>query len=40
MYNYLFITPSIPISKHLFDFIFISKCESLFKLLDAFIIFF
>jgi hypothetical protein len=33
-------TPSVPISKHPFDFIFVHKCKPLFKLLDAFIIFF
>jgi len=26
--------------KHLFDFIFVPKCKPIFKLLDAFIIFF
>jgi len=35
-----FHTPSVPISKHSFDFIFVPKCKSLFKLLYAFIIFF
>jgi len=33
-------TSSVPISKHSFDFIFVFKCKSFFKLLDAFIIFF
>ena len=33
-------TPSVPISKHQFDFIFVLKCKPLFKLLDVFIIFF
>jgi len=28
------------VSKHSFDFIFVPQCKSLFKLLDAFIIFF
>ena len=34
-----FYTPSVPISKHPFDFIFVPKYKPLFKLLDAFIIF-
>jgi len=42
--NFLFenfkATRSVPISKQSFDFIFTSQCKLLFKLLDAFFIFF
>jgi len=37
---FLYNTSSISISKHPFDFIFVPKCKPLFKLLDAFIIYF
>ena len=33
-------TSSVPISKPSFDFIFVPRCKSPFKLLDAFIYFF